>query len=242
MKKLSLTALLLLMAILSVPSPVLSQDQPQIDEAITRSGSLTTLVQRGESVQGIEELLWFDFEGQQRWLAKKPANGAVLGSVLLVAGEELGLNGLHHLGSLRKMLPRHGWQTFFFNLNSAQDVAAQTLAALGQLSDEGPLVLLCEGFTCESLRNFNADTVGGRIYLNLPLSATSRITLDYRQSWQPSVQPTLILQEYPLSWSSELTLLGGYELHLLPASTAPSLDATVLRRIRGWFRRQMGGA
>jgi hypothetical protein len=234
MKKLNLCLFTFYLVSFSVTVPVLS-------EATQRNSSLTTLSQRGESLRGIEELLWFDFSGQQRWLAKRPPSGPRKGSVVLFAGEQAGPNGLHHLAQLRTDLPRYGWETFFFNLDDTADPTEQVLAALGQLSEQAPFVLVCEGLTCEALRNLQVDAAGAWIFLNLPLAQTSRITVEYRNSWQPAAQPTLILQEFPQGWPGELALLGGYELHLLPASTGPNLDVTVQRKIRGWFKRKLGG-
>ena len=242
MKKLNLSVLALSLAGLTLSDPVLSEEVAPDSEVVQRSSSLTTLMQRGETVRNVEELLWFDFAGQQRWLAKRPPSGPLKGSVVLFAREQAGLNGLHHLAHLRTVLPRHGWQTFFFNLDDVADPAEQALAALGELSEQTPLVLVCEGMTCEALRNLQVDAAGAWIYLNLPISETSQVTVEYRNSWQTAALPTLILQEFPQGWPGELGLLGGYELHLLPASSAPSLDATIERRIRGWFKRQLGGA
>jgi len=241
MKKLNLSLLTLYLAAVSVAVPALSEEAPPETEVTQRNGSLTTLAQRGESLRSVEELLWFDFAGQQRWLAKRPPSGPRKGSVVLFAGEQAGPNGLHHLAQLRTGLPRHGWETYFFNLEDAADPTGQALAALGQLSESGALVLVCEGLTCEALRHLQADSVGAWVLLNLPLAETSRITVEYRNSWQPAAKPTLILQEFPQGWPRELALLGGYELHLLPAATGPSLDATVQRKIRGWFKRKLGG-
>ncbi len=240
MKKLNLSALALFLTGLTVS--VLAEEAPPDPEVTQRSSSFTTLMQRGETVRGVEELLWFDFAGQQRWIAKRPPSGSIKGSVVLLAAEQAGLNGLHHLAHLRTVLPRHGWQTFFFNLDDLADPAEQALAALAELSEQAPLVLVCEGLTCEALRNLQVDAAGAWIYLNLPVSETSRVTVEYRNSWQAAALPTLILQEFPQGWPDELALLGGYELHLLPASTAPRFDATVERRMRGWFKRQIGGA
>lgn len=241
MKKLKLSLFTVYLVGLLLPGPVLSEDAPPEAEVSQRSSSLTTLMQRGESLRDFEELLWFDFSGQQRWLAKRPANEPRKGSVVLFAGEQAGPNGLHHLAQLRTSLPRYGWETFYFNLDDALDAAEQAVAALEQLPEQGPLVLVCEGLTCEALRTMQPEAAGAWVYLNLPLAQNSRITVEYRNSWQPAVQPTLILQEFPHGWPGELALLGGYELHLLPASTGPNLDATVQRKIRGWFKRKLGG-
>ncbi|XOV84218.1 MAG: hypothetical protein ACFHXK_03670 [bacterium] len=219
-----------------------SEQVPAEAAPAQRSSSLTTLVQRAETVRGTEELVWFEVAGQQRWLAKRPATGNTVGSVVLFASEQAGMNGLHHLANLRTVLPRHGWQTFFFNLEAAVDPAVQVLAAVAAVSGQGPLVLLCEGSTCEALRNLEVDGASARIYLNLPLSETAQVSLAYRNSWQAAAQPTLILQEFPQGWPEQLPLLAGYELHLMPAATAPRLDATVERKIRGWFKRRMQGA
>lgn len=216
-----------------------ASEEPASVDLNSRSGTVTTLLQRGEFLQGTEDIVWFEVEGQRRWLAEIPAMGAAAGSLLLVASEEASANGNHHLATLRKTLPHQGWLTYFFNLRSDQDVAQQIQAALAQLPEDQSMVLICEGLPCEALRSLALAEVGARVVLNLPISEYQSVAAAYRDSWQASTQPTLILQEQPHGWPTGLPLLGGYELHLLPASNVGLGGNKIERKIRGWFKRQV---
>ncbi len=240
MKNFSLSILCILAALCGIAANAQTESEdPSSAAPAGRSGTVTTLLQRGEYLQGTEDIVWFEVADQRRWLARIPAMGAGAGSLLLVASEEASANGNHHLATLRRTLPHQGWLTYFFNLRADQDVEQQIQAAVAQLPEDQPLVLICEGLPCEALRTLAPARIGARVFLNLPLSEVQPVAAGYRDSWQASAQPTLILQEQPQGWPAGLPLLGGYELHILPASNVGLGGNKIERKIRGWFKRQL---
>ncbi len=238
MKRLLSTALVIL---LGLSAAAAEEDDPAAaagDAATVRQSYLTTYTERGESLAAREEVLWFDWQGEQRWMAVQPARTEVRGSMLLLAEEGASANGHGHLAALRRALPAHGWQTYFTNLPDAEGIAALLSAARGRVQAAETLLVVCEGEACKRLVGIDPGGVSGIVYVNVPWLPQGLVSAELAASWSNLPAPALILQEHPYRWPEELPVAQGTELQLLPVGHA-ARDSLVQRKLRGWLKRRL---
>ncbi len=208
------------------------------DATAVRQSHLTSYAERGRSLAAREEVLWFDWQGEQRWIAVQPARSAARGSILLLAEEDASANGAGHLAALRRALPAYGWQTYFTNLPDAEDLAALLSAARERVQDVQTLLVACEGEACARLAVAEQPAVSGVVYVNVPWIEQGFTSAEDKEIWSALPAPTLILQEHPRGWPEDLPLAEGTELHRLPLGRAGP-DSLVQRKLRGWLKRRL---
>ena len=209
-------------------------------QVIPRGSTLTTHVQRGESLQTFESVLWFEVGGERRWLVERPAIGTMRGAVLMIAAEGDSANGSGQLPALRRYLPDYGWHTYYTNMTSGEAVASLIAGARSQMSSPKRLLLVCEEASCTAVQDSGVTDCSGLVFLNVPYADDTRLTKGKRESWQQLKIPSLILQEHPFGWPRDLALPVGFELHLLPMGASGQKNSRVMRKIRGWLKRQLG--
>lgn len=227
--------------------PVFGQDGAQSEagetkqdasDILKRKGTVTQYADRGRALETLESVTWFDVGGEQQWMVERQASGSVKGSVLIIAAPGDSTNGAGHLANLRQHLPQDGWHTFYTNM-SEQPIDELLLRATAQIPNAKNLLLICAKRSCEALAPIKLASFAGSVFINVPYTEHTRLNPNQRDVWQAQSMPILVLQEHPFAWPRELTLAVGFELHLLPMGNAHAENSRILRKLKGWLKRQL---
>ena len=198
-----------------------------------KSTLTTTYQQRGEALQGTEDVVWFEHQSQRYWLLRESGLGSAM-PILLVGDSNAVLQG-SLTASLRRELSDHGWDTFFFvHTAPTEDDPALLGAAIEAMGGAQPLVI-GQRDSCFTLVELAlASAVSGAICIDVPTGGARLEVIERLKGFASLANPTLVLQRQPNGWPGYVALGTDVEIHLLPRASS------VQRKVRGWLRRRFG--